>query len=264
MRPTWLLSGQVDGSVVRRPELFGTALTELLGMRARYLRVTETAIIMSGNNIIGTHFIDCKILESDQRLYCQSLSQKAKFGVGLKAASICVTHIPPRSTHRVPPLAPSWWCFRHWVLIHRTLRRNYHTGYRHWHQNTLQLSLPQKEAPGMNYSQLKAEPGRNTKYEPWNSRREHEPEVPDDGWAFRLTSADWWLLLASQVSCSFCLSWDRVSCTDFKEASTVERGKEWLRSVWNLSSRLCRSSDLAGRRCRCPAGFSCSRRTAWR
>lgn len=115
----------------------------------------------------------------------------------------------------------------------------------------------------MNYSQLKAERGGKTKYEQWISRREHEPEVPDDRWGIRLTSADWWLLLTSQASCSFCLSWDRVSCTDFKEASTVEQGTESLISVWNLGSRLCRSSDLAGRRRRCPAGFSCSRRTVW-
>lgn len=85
---------------------------------------------------------------SRQKIYCQSLSQKAK--------------LPP-CTHRVPPLAPSWWCFHRWVPIHRTLRRSYHTGDHHWHRNTLQLSLPQKEAPGMNYSQLKAERGGKDK-----------------------------------------------------------------------------------------------------
>lgn len=52
--------------------------------------------------------------------------------------------------------------------------------------------------------------------------RDPVPEIPDDR-CVRLTSADWWVLLASQDSCSFCLSWDRVSCTDFREASTVAR-----------------------------------------
>lgn len=113
----------------------------------------------------------------------------------------------------------------------------------------------------MSYSQLKAERGADRKHEPRISTREHEPEVPHDSWGVGLTSADWGLLFTSQASCSFCLSWDRVSCTDFKEASTGEQGKESLISVWNLGSRLHRRSDLAGRRCRCPAGFSCSRRT---
>ena len=85
-----------------------------------------------------------------------NITLKAKFGLGQKAAAVREAHIPPSCTHRVPPLAPSWWCFHHWVPIHRTLRRNYRTGYHHWHQNTPQLSLPQKEALGMNYSQLKA------------------------------------------------------------------------------------------------------------
>lgn len=52
--------------------------------------------------------------------------------------------------------------------------------------------------------------------------RDPVPEIPDDR-CVRLTSTDWWVLLASQDSCSFCLSWDRVSCTDFREASTVAR-----------------------------------------
>lgn len=51
MRPTWLLSGQKDGSVVRRPVLFGAAPTEIVGMLARYLRVTEAAVIGEGNEI---------------------------------------------------------------------------------------------------------------------------------------------------------------------------------------------------------------------
>lgn len=51
MRPTWLLSGQGDGSVVRWPVLFGAAPTGTVGMLARYLQVTETAVIREGNEI---------------------------------------------------------------------------------------------------------------------------------------------------------------------------------------------------------------------
>lgn len=43
----------------------------------------------------------------------------------------------------------------------------------------------------------------------------------------------------------------------------LSRERKRYKSHWNPSSRLCRSSDLAWRRCRCPAGFSCSRGTAW-
>lgn len=46
MRPTWLLSGQVAGSVVLRPVLFGTTLFGALEMLARYFRVAETVIFI--------------------------------------------------------------------------------------------------------------------------------------------------------------------------------------------------------------------------
>lgn len=84
MRPTLLLSGQVDGSVVRRPVLLGTAPTEVLGMRARYLRVTEAATITTGNNII----------DNAETLLSVAVTEG-------EAAS------PASCTHRVPPLAPS-------------------------------------------------------------------------------------------------------------------------------------------------------------
>lgn len=54
------------------------------------------------------------------------------------------------------------------------------------------------------------------------------PENPDDRRSMNPTSAnvfDWWMLFVSKTSCSFCLSWDRVSCTDFREASTAEEYK---------------------------------------
>lgn len=57
--------------------------------------------------------------------------------------------------------------------------------------------------------------------------REYVPENPDDWCSMKLTSVnvlDWWTLV-SQTSCSFCLSCDRVSCTDFREAST--EGEIW-------------------------------------
>lgn len=102
MRPTWLLSGQVDGSVVRRPELFGTALTELLGMRARYLRVTETAIIMSGKHTLVTHFIDCKILASETLL--SVTVTKGQIWCGTESSIyLCNTH----STTEHPPCPSS-------------------------------------------------------------------------------------------------------------------------------------------------------------
>lgn len=44
MRPTWLLSGQWAGSVVRRPVLFGTTLLGVLEILARYLRVVDAVI----------------------------------------------------------------------------------------------------------------------------------------------------------------------------------------------------------------------------
>lgn len=68
--------------------------------------------------------------------------------------------------------------------------------------------------------------GRNTENHPSETKGEYVPENPDDRHSLYLTSAnlfDWWVLLVSQTSCSFCLSWDRVSCTDFKEASTGDR-----------------------------------------
>lgn len=55
----------------------------------------------------------------------------------------------------------------------------------------------------------------------------------------RLTSAnvlDWWMLFVSQICCSFCFSRDRVSWTDFREASTekAEGHAKVLMSVHNL------------------------------
>lgn len=43
MRPTWLLSGQCAGSVVRRPVLLGTRLLGALEMLALYFRVADAA-----------------------------------------------------------------------------------------------------------------------------------------------------------------------------------------------------------------------------
>lgn len=54
---------------------------------------------------------------------------------------------------------------------------------------------------------------------------EYVAENPDDRCRMCLTSAnvfDWWMLFVSQTPCSFCFSWDRVSCTDFKDESTGE------------------------------------------
>lgn len=56
------------------------------------------------------------------------------------------------------------------------------------------------------------------------STEEYVAEDPADD-SMKLTSAnvlDWWMLFDSQTSCSFCLSWDRVSCTVFREVSTEE------------------------------------------
>lgn len=58
-----------------------------------------------------------------------------------------------------------------------------------------------------------------------NQTRGKGLEKPEENVQLNLTSVsvfELWTLLASQISCTFCLSWDRVSCTDFKDASTVE------------------------------------------
>ena len=63
--------------------------------------------------------------------------------------------------------------------------------------------------------------GRNKENQPWES----VAEDPEDRRSTNLTSAnvfDWWMLLESQTSCSFCLSRDRVSCTNFRDARTEE------------------------------------------
>lgn len=108
--------------------------------------------------------------------------------------------------------------------------------------------------------------------------QEHVPDNPDDRRRITLTSAivvDWWMLLVSQTSCSFCLSWDRVSCTDFKEVSTEGNN---MKSAWvfqcggrkiipllllKLHVHAFIASDLVGKWRRCPAGFSCPRGTVW-
>lgn len=54
--------------------------------------------------------------------------------------------------------------------------------------------------------------------DPWGNVWCRAPET-----AVKLTSAsvfDRWTLFVSQTSCSFCLSSDRVSCTDFRDVST--------------------------------------------
>lgn len=54
MRPTWLLSGQVAGSVVRRPVLLGTTLLGVLEMLARYFRVADAVMLVKENYINHT------------------------------------------------------------------------------------------------------------------------------------------------------------------------------------------------------------------
>lgn len=52
MRPTWLLSGQSAGSVVRRPVLLGTALLGDLEMLARYFLVADAVMLVKRDIIL--------------------------------------------------------------------------------------------------------------------------------------------------------------------------------------------------------------------
>ena len=54
MRPTWLLSGQVAGSVVLLPVLFGTTQLGDLEILARYCRVADAVMFTEGNNVNHT------------------------------------------------------------------------------------------------------------------------------------------------------------------------------------------------------------------
>lgn len=133
---------------------------------------------------------------------------------------------------------------------------------------------------------------KRSRQQPWGNmcQRSHKTGMS-------LTSAkvfDWWMLLVSQTSCSFCLSWDSVSCTELREASTEEQEDEvsveiWIHNhVWFQFVQTCLGfcsftyitnvyepslavcifaciwfSDLVATWCRCPAGFSCSQATVW-
>ena len=128
--------------------------------------------------------------------------------------------------HGLPP-AQSWWCFRHWALIRQRPQRNYHKEHHRWRRSTPQPNLWPKGGLGMSSSLLPAN-DEDAETAIKNHKGRNAPEDPDDRRSMNPTSAnvfDWWMLLVSKTSCSFCLSWDRVSCTDFREASTAEEKK---------------------------------------
>lgn len=55
-------------------------------------------------------------------------------------------------THHVLPLAQSWWCFPHWVLIRQRPQRNYRKEHHRWRRSTPQPNLRPKEGLGMSSS----------------------------------------------------------------------------------------------------------------
>lgn len=73
------------------------------------------------------------------------------------------------------------------------------------------------------WHQGKKKKGMNKENQPSTIKKTKQDKVGQRVQMTNLTWAnvlDWCMLLASQTACSFCLSWDRVSCTDFRELST--------------------------------------------